>query len=130
KHRNLQSGLRRPCMNWNVEALKRVMWSTLLCSSLVLGLATTGMAQNPYWSDRYGRDSVKRHQKEEKRELKLHQRLEREEFRKRALREIVLTRSSRRRAIAILSAALPTTGRTERLYPARPQDSQSRCKRH
>ena len=67
-------------MNWNVEALKRVMWSTLLCSSLVLGLATTGTAQNPYGSDRYGRDSVKRHQQEEKRELKLHQRLEREEF--------------------------------------------------
>ena len=67
-------------MNWNIKALKRVMWSTLLGSSLALGLATTATAQNPYWYDRYGRDSAKRHQKEEKRELKLHQRLEREQF--------------------------------------------------
>lgn len=67
-------------MNWNIKTLKRVMWSTLLGSSLMIGLATTATAQNPYWYDRYGRDSTKRHQKEEKRELKLHQRLEREEF--------------------------------------------------
>jgi hypothetical protein len=67
-------------MNWNINALKRLTCSALLGSSLVLGLATTAAAQNPYWYDRYGRDSLKRHQKEEKRELKLHQRLEREEF--------------------------------------------------
>ena len=67
-------------MNWNIKTLKRVIGSTLLGSSLMIGLATTATAQNPYWYDRYGRDSTKRHQKEEKRELKLHQREEREEF--------------------------------------------------
>ena len=66
-------------MNWNVKALKRVAQTTLLSSSLVLGLAMTTSAQNPYWYDR-DRDSLKRHQKEEQRELKYHQRLEREEF--------------------------------------------------
>src|SRR5712664_585453 len=67
-------------MNWNIKALKRVLQLTLLASSLVLGLVVTASAQNPYQYDRYGRDSVKRHQKEEKRDLKRHQRLEREEF--------------------------------------------------
>ncbi len=66
-------------MNWNINVLKRVAQATLLGSSLVLGLAQTASAQDPYWHDRYHRDS-KRHQKEEKRDLKLHQRLEREEF--------------------------------------------------
>src|SRR6266699_7236361 len=66
-------------MNWNVKALKRVAQTTLLSSPLVLGLAMTTSAQNPYWYDR-DRDSVKRHQKEEQRERKYHQRLEREEF--------------------------------------------------
>jgi len=66
-------------MNWNFKALKRVAQTTLLSSSLVLGLAMTTSAQNPYWNDR-DRDSLKRHQKEEQRELKYHQRLEREEF--------------------------------------------------
>jgi len=66
-------------MNWNFKALKRVAQTTLLSSSLVLGLATITSAQNPYWYDR-DRDSLKRHQKEEQRELKYHQRLEREEF--------------------------------------------------
>ena len=66
-------------MNWNFKALKRVAQTTLLSSSLVLGLAMTTSAQNPYWYDR-DRDSLKRHQKEEQRELKYHQRLEREEF--------------------------------------------------
>jgi len=65
-------------MNWNIKALKRVAQTTLLSSSLVLGLAMTASAQNP-WYDR-NRDSVKRHQKEEQRELKYHQRMEREEF--------------------------------------------------
>lgn len=64
-------------MNWSIGALKRVMWMILLGSSLVMGLATTANAQNPYW---YDQDSWKRHQKEEKRELKRHQKLEREEF--------------------------------------------------
>jgi len=67
-------------MNWNIKTLKRVAQAILLGSSLVLGLAMTTSAQNPYWNDRYNRDSLKRHQKQEKRELKLHQRLEREEF--------------------------------------------------
>jgi len=66
-------------MNWNIKTLKRVAQTTLLSSSLVLGLAMTTSAQNPYWYDR-DRDSRKRHQKEEQRELKYHQRLEREEF--------------------------------------------------
>jgi len=66
-------------MNWNIKALKRVTQTALLSSSLVLGLAMTASAQNPYWYDR-NRDSVKRHQKEEQRELKYHQRMEREEF--------------------------------------------------
>ena len=65
-------------MNWNIKALKRVAQTTLLSSSLVLGLAMTASAQNP-WYDR-NRDSAKRHQKEEQRELKYHQRMEREEF--------------------------------------------------
>ena len=65
-------------MNWNIKALKRVAQTMLLSSSLVLGLAMTTSAQNPYY-DR-DRDSQKRHQKEEQRELKYHQRLEREEF--------------------------------------------------
>jgi len=67
-------------MNWNINAQKGVAKAILLASSLVLGLVMTASAQNPYWNDRYNRDSVKRHQKEEKRDLKLHQRLEREEF--------------------------------------------------
>ena len=66
-------------MNWNIKALKRVAQTTLLSSSLVLGLAMTTSAQNPNWYDR-DRDSQKRHQKEEQRELKYHQRMEREEF--------------------------------------------------
>ena len=66
-------------MNWNTNVLKRITQATLL-GSLVFGVATTTSAQNPYGSDRYYRDSLKRHQKEEKRDLKLHQRLEREEF--------------------------------------------------
>ena len=66
-------------MNWNIKALKQVAQTTLLSSSLVLGLAMTTSAQNPNWYDR-DRDSQKRHQKEEQRELKYHQRLEREEF--------------------------------------------------
>ena len=65
-------------MNWNIKALKRVAVTTLLSSSFVLGLAMTASAQNPYWYDRDR--SLKRHQKEEQRELKYHQRLEREEF--------------------------------------------------
>lgn len=64
-------------MNWSIRAPKRVMWTILLGSSLVIGLATTASAQNPYW---YDRDYSKRHQKEEKRELKRHQKFEREEF--------------------------------------------------
>src|SRR6266436_8197426 len=64
-------------MIWNVKALKRVAHATVLGSSLVLGLAVTANAQDPYWGQR---DSGKRHQKQEKRELKLHQRLERDEF--------------------------------------------------
>ena len=64
-------------MIWNVKALKRIAQATLLASSLVLGLAVTANAQDPYWNQR---DSGKRHQKQEKRELKLHQRLERDEF--------------------------------------------------
>jgi hypothetical protein len=64
-------------MNWNVKTLKRVAQATLLGLSLVLGLGVTANAQYPRW---YQRDSGKRHQKQEKRELKLHQRLEREEF--------------------------------------------------
>jgi len=64
-------------MIWNVKTLKRVAHATVLGSSLVLGLAVTANAQDPYW---YPHDSVKRHQKQEKRELKRHQRLEREEF--------------------------------------------------
>ena len=66
-------------MNWNIGTLKRAAQTTLLSSSLVLGLAMTASAQNPYWYDR-NRDSLKRHQKEEQRELKYHQRMEREEF--------------------------------------------------
>ena len=64
-------------MNWSIKALKRIMWAILLSSSLVAGLATTASAQNPY---SYYRDYSKRHQKEEKRELKRHQKFEREEF--------------------------------------------------
>ena len=66
-------------MNWNIKTLKRVAQATFLGSSLVLGLAMTTSAQNPYWYDR-NRDSLKRHQKEEQRDLKYHQRMEREEF--------------------------------------------------
>ena len=66
-------------MNWNIKALKQVAQTTLLSSSLLLGLAMTTSAQNPNWYDR-DRGSQKRHQKEEQRELKYHQRLEREEF--------------------------------------------------
>ena len=64
-------------MNWNIRTLKRAAQTTLLGSSLLLGLATTASAQNPYW---YDRSNQKRHQKQEKRELKLHQRTERELF--------------------------------------------------
>ena len=66
-------------MRWDIRTLKRVAQASLLGSSLVLGLATTASAQNPYWYDR-NHDSVKRHQKDEKRDLKDHQRLERAEF--------------------------------------------------
>jgi hypothetical protein len=59
-----------------MKALKRVMWTILLGSSLIVGLASTASGQDPYWYDR----DWKRHQKEEKRELKRHQKLEREEF--------------------------------------------------
>lgn len=62
-------------MKWSMKALKRITWTGLLGTSLVVGLASTASAQNPY----YDRD-WKRHQKEEKRELKRHQKLEREEF--------------------------------------------------
>ena len=65
-------------MRWDIRTLKRVAQASFLGSSLVLGLATTASAQNPYWYDRH--DSVKRHQKDEKRDLKDHQRLERAEF--------------------------------------------------
>jgi len=65
-------------MNWNIKTLKRVAQTTFLSSSFVLGLAMTASAQNPY--DPYNRNSSKRHQKEEQRELKYHQRMEREEF--------------------------------------------------
>src|SRR5262245_9217116 len=65
-------------MNWNTKTLNRIAQTTLLGSSLLLGVATTASAQDPYRYDR--QDSVKRHQKEEKRELKRHQQLEREEF--------------------------------------------------
>ena len=58
-------------MNWNIGTLKRAAQAAFLGSSLVLGLAMTASAQN---------HSLKRHQKEEQRELKYHQRLEREEF--------------------------------------------------
>jgi len=67
-------------MNWDIRTLKRVAQTTFLSSSLVLGPAMTTSAQNPYQYDPYNRDSVKRHQKEEQRELKYHQRMEREEF--------------------------------------------------
>ena len=67
-------------MKWSTKALKRTVQATLLGSGLVLGLAQTASAQDPYQYDRYNRDSVKRHQKDEKRELKRHQRLERDEF--------------------------------------------------
>lgn len=70
-------------MNSNTNTVKRITQVTLLGWSLIFGVAVTTSAQNPY-SDRYYRDSLKRHQKEEKRELKLHQRLEREEFGKSA----------------------------------------------
>jgi len=67
-------------MNWNTKVLKRAAQAALLGSSLVVGLAQTASAQDPYWYDRNNRGSTKRHQKEEKRDLKRHQRLEREEF--------------------------------------------------
>ena len=66
-------------MNWNIGTLKRVAQASFLGSSLVLGLAMTASAQNPYWYDRH-HDSLKRHQKEEQRDLKYHQRLERSEY--------------------------------------------------
>ena len=67
-------------MNWNIQTLKRVGSVTLLGSSLILGLAQSTSAQDPYWYGRQDQKSVKRHEKEEKRELKLHQKLERQEF--------------------------------------------------
>ena len=67
-------------MNWNVQTLKRVGLAILLGSSLMLGVAQTASAQDPYWYGRNDQKSVKRHEKEEKRELKLHQKLERQEF--------------------------------------------------
>ena len=66
-------------MNWNIKVLKRAAQATLLGLTLVVGLAQTATAQDP-WYDRYDRGSTKRHQKDEKRDLKLHQRLERDEF--------------------------------------------------
>ncbi len=39
-------------MNWNIGTLKRAAQTTFLGSSLVLGLAMTTSAQNPYWYDR------------------------------------------------------------------------------
>jgi len=67
-------------MNWNIQTLKRVSLGTLLGSSLMLGVAQSTSAQDPYWYGRYDQNSLKRHQKEEKRELKLHQKMEREEL--------------------------------------------------
>ena len=64
-------------MIWSIKTLKRAGKAILLGSSLMLGLAVNANAQDPYW---YQRDSGKRHQKQEKRDLKFHQRLEREEF--------------------------------------------------
>ena len=66
-------------MNWNIGTLKRVAQASFLSSSMMLGLAMTASAQNPYWPDR-NHDSLKRHQKEEQRDLKYHQRLERSEY--------------------------------------------------
>jgi len=67
-------------MNWNIQTIKRLGQATLITSSLMLGLAQSASAQDPYWYDRHDQKSLKRHQKEEKRELKLHQKMEREEF--------------------------------------------------
>lgn len=66
-------------MNWNIKALKRVIGSMLLGSTMLAGFASVAAAQNPYWYDRDNRQ-LKRHQKQEKRDLKFHQRLERERF--------------------------------------------------
>ena len=67
-------------MNWNTQTLKRLGLATLLTSSLLLGVAQSASAQDPYWYGRSDQKSLKRHEKEEKRELKLHQKLERQEF--------------------------------------------------
>ena len=65
-------------MKWNIQALKRLGQATLVASSLVVGAAQITTAQNPYW--RYDQKSQKRHEKEEKRELKWHQKMEREQY--------------------------------------------------
>jgi len=67
-------------MNWDRKTLKRVIMTTGLASSLVVGFAVSVSAQNPYWYHRNDKHTLKRHQKDEQRELKMHQRLEREEF--------------------------------------------------
>jgi len=67
-------------MIWNIQTLKRVGLAALLGSSLMLGVAQSTRAQDPYWYGRDDQKSLKRHEKEEKRELKLHQKLERQEF--------------------------------------------------
>jgi len=67
-------------MNWDIKRLKGIAGAAVLGSSLLLGLAQTTNAQDPYDYSRHRGNVQKRHQKEEKRELKLHQRLERQEF--------------------------------------------------
>jgi hypothetical protein len=62
-------------MNW-----KRITQAILLSSSVILGTGTIATAQDPSWYYRNDKSAVKRHQKEEQRELKRHQQFEREEF--------------------------------------------------